>query len=350
MANTYTTKKTRSTAPAVTYESIVQDVRAGNIKPVYYLMGEEAYYIDHVAEYIVNTLLRPEERAFNLLTFYGAEAEVDNIINSAKGYPMGAKHLVVLVKEAQALSRIERLEFYLRQPQPSTVLIICHKNGTIDRRLKVAALVQKLGVLFESKRLYDRSLPQFVQNYVKRKQRAIEPEAAEMLADFVGSDLNRLAGEIDKLLLALPTGEVIIKPDLVKGNIGVSKNFGVFELQEALIEKDAEKVFRIAKYFDSNPKANPIQMVLPSLFRFFSQLMLAFYAPDKTERGVAAYLGMTEWQVKKNIIPGMRSWTAVKVMYIISEIRRTDARLKGVNNPSIPSGELMKELLFFILH
>lgn len=343
-------KKSRSAASTVTHESIVKDVRAGNVKPVYYLMGEEAYYIDRIADFLIDSLLTPEERDFNFITYYGAEAQVDNIINSAKGFPIGSQRLVVLVKEAQALRGMERLEFYLRQPQPTTVLILCHKNGTIDRRLKVAAMVQKIGVLYESKKLYERELPAFIKGYVARKRFGIDATAAEMLADFVGSDLNRIAGELDKLMLALPKGETAISPELVEKNIGISKNFNVYELQEALIQKDVLKVNRIAKYFDSNPKANPIQMVLPSLFRFFSQLMLAYYSPDKSERGLAAWLGMTEWQVKRNILPAFSSWNAVKVMYIISEIRRTDARSKGVNNPSISSGELMKELLYYILH
>lgn len=345
----YTANVKRKPA-GITYDQIIRDVRAGNLKPIYYLMGDEAYYIDRLADFIVNSVLTPEERDFNLLTYFGAETDVDTVITAAKSYPMGAEHLVIVVKEAQNLKKTERLEYYLRQIQPSTILIFCHKNGTIDGRTKVAALIKKEGVLFESKKLYDNQLPAFVADYFKRKKVAIKEGVAEMLSDYVGSDLNRMASEIDKLILALPQGERLVTTDLVRRNIGISKNYNIFELQDAIGLKDVLKVNRIAAYFESNPKENPPQMILPSLFKFFSNLMLAFYAPEKTERGIAAWMGMTDWQVRKNIIPAMRNYSGVKVMQILSEIRRTDARSKGVDNPFTSNGDLMKELYYFILH
>lgn len=348
MAGYSTTTKKKATG--ITYEQIVRDVNAGDIKPIYYLMGEESYYIDRVADYIVSKVLTPEEQDFCLLTFYGPDSDIEQIMAAAKAYPMGAKYQVILVKEAQGLKHMERMELYLRQIQPSTVLIICHKNGTIDRRLKVATMVQKVGVLFESKRLYDNQLPTFVCDYFKRKHIATEPRAAEMLAEHVGADLNRLASEIDKLILALPAGQRTVSVDLVRANIGLSKNFNIFELQDAIKTKDIMKANKIAKYFDSNPKENPIQMVLPSLFKFFTNVMLAYYAPDKSPHGLAAWLKMNEWHVKNNILPAMQQYSGVKVMHILSEIRRTDARSKGVDNPATSNGDLMKELLFFILH
>jgi len=344
-------QKTYTKKPAgITYEQIVRDVRAGDIKPIYFLMGEESYYIDHVADFIVNTLLTPEERDFNLVTFFGADTAVETVITAARAYPMGAQRLVVLVKEAQSMKHIDRLELYLRQVQPSTVLVICYKNGSLDRRLKVAALIQKEGVLFESKKLYDSQLPPFVRDYLKRRHVAVAQGAAEMVAEYVGADLNRLASELDKLVLALPQGEKTVTPELVRQQIGISKNFNIFELQDALGTKDVLKVNRILKYFDSNPKENPIQMVLPALFRYFSNLMLAYYSPDKSEHGIATWLNMTDWQVRKNVMPGMRLYTGVKVMNILSEIRRTDGRAKGVENPSTSNGDLMRELMYFVLH
>lgn len=333
-----------------THETIVRDVQAGKIAPVYYLMGEESYYIDRVADFIVNAVLQPDERDFNLITLFGADTDVETIINTAKGFPMGAQRLVVMVREAQNVSEMEKLEFYLKQPQASTVLIICHKNGSLDRRKKLAAQIEKCGVLFESKKLYESQLPAFVRDYLKRKKMAVDPAAAAMMAEYVGADLNRMAGELDKLCLACSPGQKTITPELVERNIGISKEFNIFELQDALAQKDVLRVARIAKYFDKNPKQNPIQKTLPSLFRFFSNLMLAYYAPERTEKGVAEWLGQSEWQVKRNVLPAMRNYSGVKVMQIIGEIRRTDARSKGVDNPSTPPGELMKELLFFILH
>lgn len=334
----------------VTHEDIIREVRAGKIKPIYYLMGEESYYIDRVADFLIDAVLRPEERDFNLITLFGADTDMDTVVNSAKGFPMGAAHLVVCVKEAQNLQNIERLEYYLKQVQPSTVLIFCHKNGTLDRRKKVAGMIEKAGVLFESKKLYDSQLPTFIRDYLKRKRLAVDPAAAAMMAEYIGADLNRMAGELDKLCIAMPEGSKTVTPELVEHNIGISKEFNVFELQDALAQKDLLKVNRIMNYFDKNPKANPIQKILPALFRFFSHLMLAYYAPDKSERGVAAWLGQTDWQVRRNVMPAMQRYTGVKVMQIIGEIRRTDARSKGVGNPSISDGDLMRELFFFILH
>ena len=332
---------------ALTYETIIRDVRGGDIKPVYYLMGEEGYYIDRVADFIVATLLQPEERDFNLITLFGAETNIETVINSAKGFPMGAQHLVVVVKEAQNLSGLERLEFYLRNPQPSTVLLFCHKNGALDRRKKIATLIEKAGVLYESKKLYDSQLPAFIRDYLKRKRLAVDPVAADVLASYVGADLSRLSGELDKLVLSLSSGEKTVTLALVESNIGISKDFNIFELQDALVQKDVLKVNRIANYFDKNPKINPIQKTLPALFRFYSQLMLAYYAPEKTERGIAAWLGLTDWQVRKNIMPAMQRYTGTKVMKIIGEIRRTDARSKGVGNPGTANGELMNGTFIF---
>ena len=334
----------------ITYEQIIREVRAGSIRPVYYLMGEESYYIDRIADFLVDSVLQPEERDFNLITFYGLDVDIDTVITAAKSYPMGSSHLVIVVKEAQNLKQIDRLEYYFRQMQPSTTLIFCHKNGCLDRRTKIATLINKEGVLFESKRLYDNQLPTFVRDYMKRKKIGIDVEASEVVSSFIGSDLNRIASELDKLILALPKGEKKVTRDLVLSHIGISKEFNVFELQDAIVTHDVLKANRIINYFEKNAKEYPIQKVLPSLFKYFSNLMLSFYSPDKTESGLALWLGITEWQVRKNIHPAMSIYTGVKVMQILSEIRRTDARSKGVGNSAISNGDLMKELLFFILH
>jgi len=313
-------------------------------------MGEESYYIDRIADFLVSSLLKPEERDFNLLTFFGAETDIDTVINAAKGFPMGAQHVVVVVKEAQRLTKLERMEYYFKQMQPSTVLVFCYMGGTIDRRTKVAGLIEKNGVLFESKKLRDNQLPAFVTTYLRRHRVAIAPAAAQMMADYVGSDLNRMAGELDKICLSLPKDNATVTPEVVERYVGVSKDFNVFELQDAIGRKDVFKVMQIVNYFDKNPKTNSIQKVLPFLFKYFSNVMLAYYAPDKTPRGIAAWIGQTDWQVQRNVLPAMRNYTGVKVMNIIGELRRTDARSKGIDNPNTPPGELMRELFYFILH
>ena len=340
--------KGRSTG--ITYEDIVKDVRDGLIKPVYYLMGEESYYIDRIADFIVSRTVRPEERDFNLMTFYGPETDMGTVLTAAKAYPMGARWLVVLVKEAQGLKGKERLEAYLQKVQPTTVLIFCHKNGSLDRRLKVAAQIAKVGVLYESKKMGDRQLPVFVQNYLKRKNVVAGPGVPEMMGEYVGADLNRMAGELDKLILALPNGSRTVTEEMVRATIARSKNFNIFELQDAIGEKNVEKVNRIVKYFDSNSKDYPLQFVLPSLFKYFSNVLLAFYSPERSERGIAGWLGMADWQVRKNVLPPMRAYSGMKVLHILEEIRRTDARSKGVDTPATSGSELMKELIFYILH
>ena len=337
-------------AKETTYEAIARDLKNRIYKPVYYLMGEESYYIDKISEYIAQTVLTDEEKEFNLTVVYGSDTDVSTIINAAKRYPMMAERQVVIVKEAQQLKNIEELVYYVQKPLQSTILVLCHKNGTIDRRKKLAAEVEKVGVLFESKKLKEAQLPGFITTYLKRKSVDIEPKASEMMAEFVGADLNRMAGELDKLVITLPQGVTRVSPEQIELNIGVSKDYNNYELRSALVAKDVLKANKIIKYFEENPKTNPIQMTLSVLFGFFSNLMLAYYAPEKTEQGIAAQLGLrSPWQAREYIM-AMRQYSGVKVMQIIGEIRYCDARSKGVGNSSLSDGDLLRELIYVILH
>ncbi len=337
-------------AKETTYEVIARDLKNRIYKPVYYLMGEESYYIDKISEYIAQTVLTDEEKEFNLTVVYGSDTDVATIINAAKRYPMMAERQVVIVKEAQQLKNIEELVYYVQKPLQSTILVLCHKNGTIDRRKKLAAEVEKVGVLFESKKLKEAQLPGFITSYLKRKSVDIEPKASEMMAEFVGADLNRMAGELDKLVITLPQGVTRVSPEQIELNIGISKDYNNYELRSALVVKDVLKANKIIKYFEENPKTNPIQMTLSVLFGFFSNLMLAYYAPEKTEQGIAAQLGLrSPWQAREYIM-AMRQYSGVKVMQIIGEIRYCDARSKGVGNSSLSDGDLLRELIYVILH
>lgn len=350
----------KKTSNGVTHETILRAVMAGEIASVYYLMGEESYYIDRVANFIAESVLKPDERDFNLITLFGPETDTHTVVQAALGFPMGAEKQVVMVKEAQALKDIELLEPYLKQPQPSTVLIFCHKNGTLDMRKGVAKMLEKQGVVYESAKLRDYQLPNWIRDYLRRKKVGIEPQAEVMMAEYVGADLNRMAGELDKLVLSLPAnlpGQAgtapasrIVTAALVAEHIGMSKEFNVFELTDALAQKDVLKVRQITNYFDKNPKQNPIQKTLPVVFKFFQNLMLAYYSPDKTPAGVASWLSMNPYVCEKTIIPAMRKYTGRKVMDIIGQIRRTDARSKGVDNAATSDADLMKELMFFVLH
>lgn len=337
-------------AKETTYEEIVRDLRNQVYKPVYYLMGEESYYIDKISEYIAQTVLKEEEREFNQTILYGSDVDIVAVINAAKRYPMMAERQVVIVKEAQHIKHMEDLVFYVQKPLQSTVLVICHKNGVLDRRKKLAAEIEKVGVLFESKKIKDTQLPGFITSYLKRKSVEIEPKASEMMAEFVGTDLNRLAGELDKLVITLAPGMRRVTPEQIERNIGISKDYNNYELRSALVAKDVLKANKIIKYFAENPKTNPIQMTLSVLFGFFSNLMLAYYAPEKTEQGIASQLGLkSAWQARE-YIAAMRMYSGMKVMQIIGEIRYCDAKSKGVENSSLSDADLLRELIYKILH
>lgn len=337
-------------AKEITYEEIARDLKNRLYKPVYYLMGEEAYYIDRISDYIADTVLNEMEKEFNQTVLYGMDTDVETIINAARRYPMMSKYQVVIVKEAQHLKQLENLSYYLQKPLESTILVLCHKQGVLDRRKKLAAEIEKVGVLFDSKKIKEAQLPGFITSYLKRRSVEIEPKATEMMAEFVGADLNRMAGELEKLIITLPKGQKRITPEQIERNIGISKDYNNFELRSALIQKDVLKANRIIKYFEENPKTNPLQMTLSVLFNFFANLMLAYYAPDKSEQGIATQLGLrSPWQ-SREYLTAMRQYTGVKVMNIIGEIRYCDARSKGVGNPSLSNAELLKELVYKILH
>ncbi len=334
----------------VTYEDIVRDVRAGKIAPVYYLMGEEDYYIDRLSAFLVDALLAPEERDFNMDVVYGAEITADKVVELARAYPMLAERRVVLVREAQALRSMDALETYLAHLAPSSVLIMCHKHGLLDKRKAVYKALQQKGVVYESKRLYESQLPGFITDYLKHRKANAEPRAVQMLADAVGADLCRLAAEMDKLLLALPQGQNTVTPELVEGQTGMSREFNDFELLAALAGRNIFRTNQIVKYYQGNPRSFALPRTLSNLFSFFTDVMIAFYSPEKTERGVAAWLGKPERKVRQDIWPACRNYGGNKVMQILAEIRKTDAGSKGVGGIKTPHEELLQDLIFFILH
>ena len=304
----------------ITCEDILKELKAKHYAPIYYLMGEEPYYIDAIADYIAEHVLSETEKEFNQTIVYGADVDIATIINAAKRYPMMSEHQVVIVKEAQALRGLEELSYYLQKPQPSTILVFCHKHGALDRRKKLAAEIEKKGILFESKKLKEGQLPAFITSYMKRRGLDMEPKATSMLADFVGTDLSRLTGEMEKLIITLPKNQTRITPEQIERNIGISKDYNNFELRAALVEKDVLK-------------AN-----------------LAYYAPEKSEQGIATFLGLkSAWQARE-YMNAMRRYSGVKTMHIIHEIRYADAASKGVRNSSTSNGDILRELVFKILH
>ena len=336
-------------AKGITYDDILRDLKAKKVAPVYYLMGDEDYFIDKLSDAIVEAVLTEDEKDFNLDILYGAEAEMDKVIELAHAYPMMAEKRVVLVREAQAMRSIEGLETYLAHLTPTTVLVFCHKHGKLDTRKAAAKAIQQVGVIYESKRLYDNQVASFISQYLHKHNVDIEPQAIQMLASHVGSDLSRLTTEMDKLLLALNGGRVV-GASLVEEQTGVSKDFNDFELQSALAQRNIFRANQIVKYHQGNPRSFFITRTLTNLFTFFSDVMLAFYAPEKNDAGIAAWLGKPEWKIRMDIGPARRNYSGVKVMQILSEIRKTDAQSKGVGGVRTPHEELLQDLIFFILH
>lgn len=333
------------------FESIMSDLRAHKYAPVYYLMGEEPYYIDRIADYLAENVLHPEERDFNMSVMYGSDVTGAQVADAARQYPMMAERILVMVKEAQNMRQTDALEKYLEKPSPQTVLVMVHKNGVLDRRKNFAKQIEKVGVVFDSKRLKDRDLIPFIENNVKMEGAVIDPKSAQMMADSIGSDLNRLMSELKKLVLALPENDKRITPERVAGQIGVSKDFNAFELRDAVVNRNVYKANLIINYFDKNPKAGSIYAFLPMFFNFFQNLMIAYYCPQRqSQEAVAKWLDLRSPWAAKDYMTGMRNFTGVKVMQILSKIREIDAKSKGLDNPGTPAGELMKELIFFILH
>ena len=339
-------------AKNVSFDSIMGDLEARRFVPVYYLMGDESYYIDKISDYIAEHVLQPEERDFNQTILFGSDVTASQVADYARRYPMMSEYQVVIVKEAQNIKNTEALEKYFKQPLASTILVMCHKNGSVDgRKREYVKAIQSAGVLFESKKLRDRDLPVFIEHYLKARDVTIDTKSTQIIADSIGADLSRLASELDKVILSLPKVSRRVTPQVVEDQIGVSKEFNSFELRDAIVNRNVFKANQIIKYFDDNPKAGSIYAFLPMLFNFFQNLMIAYYAPNnKSQEGVAEWLELRNAWAAKDYMIGMRNYTAMKVMQIIGKIREIDAKSKGLDNPNTPPGELMKELIFYILH
>ena len=339
-------------AKNVSFETIMRDLKARKFMPVYYLMGDEPYYIDQIADYIADHVLQPEERDFNQTILFGSDTTASQIADAARRYPMMSEFQVLIVKEAQNVKNTEALEKYFKAPLKSTILVMCHKNGTIDGRKKeYVKAIQTAGVLFESKKLRDRDLPVYIESYLQNHQVSIDPKSVQMIADNIGVDLSRLTGELEKLMISLPEQDRRVTPQIVEDQIGISKDFNGFELRDAIVSKNVYKANLIIKYFDENPKAGSIYSFLPMLFNYFQNLMIAYYAPNnKSQEAVAEWLELRSPWAAKDYMTGMRNYAGMKVMQIISKMREIDAKSKGLDNPNTPPGELMKELIFYILH
>ena len=328
---------------------IVNDIKQGDIRPIYFLMGEEPYYIDKLTEYIEHNILSEEEKGFNQMVLYGKDVTIEDVISNAKRYPMMAERQVVIVKEAQELSRtIDKLESYAENPQPTTVLVLAYKYKTLDKRKKVTKVLEKAGVVFESKKLYENQVGDWIKRVLSGKGYNIEPKAAAMLVEFLGNDLGKISNELEKLTIILPQGSTIT-PKVIEDNIGISKDYNVFELRKAIGERDQLKAYRIADYFANNPKDNPLVMTTGLVFGFFSQLLQYHGLKDKTPSNAAKILKVNPYFVKDYDV-ALRNYPMKKVSQVVGTLRDIDVKSKGVGVSAISQGDLLKEMLVKIFN
>ncbi|WP_299229090.1 DNA polymerase III subunit delta [uncultured Psychroserpens sp.] len=329
-------------------KQIVADIKKGDIKPIYLLMGEEPYYIDAISNFIENNVLAEEEKGFNQMVLYGRDASVDDIVSNAKRYPMMAERQVLIIKEAQDLSRtIEKLAIYAENPQPTTVLVVNYKYKKIDKRKALYKTIKKTGVVYESKKLYENQVADWIRRVLSGQKYAITPKASQMLVEFLGTDLSKINNELEKLKIILPEGTQFT-PEHIEENIGISKDYNNFELRKAIGERDSVKAFKIINYFADNPKDNPMVVTVSLLFNFFSQLLHFHGLHDKNPRNVASALKINPYFVNE-YVAAARNYPMKKVSAIVATLREFDVKGKGVNSNAVPQGDLLKELLVNIL-
>ena len=332
----------------MTYEKIIQDIENRVFYPIYFLQGEEAFFIDQICNMIDDTVLNEGEKDFNQTVLYGRDTDAQTILSVAKRYPMMASHQVVLIKEAQHIKKWDALVPYLENPQESTILVFCYKYGKVDGRQQFSRILKKKHVLFEAKKLYDNKIPSWITSYIQSKGYKLTPKASMMLAENLGSDLSKITNEVEKLFISIPKGKEINEVD-IEENIGISKDFNVFELQRSLGNRQITRANQIINYFASDPKNHPLVMVIPILFNFFSNLMVVHTLTDKSQRSVASALSINPFFVN-DIMSAARNYSYDKLFRIIHYLRQYDALSKGVGNQSTSDQDLMKELIFKILH
>jgi len=334
---------------AESHEEILKDLKNKIFRPVYFLAGDEPYFIDLITNYIEENVLNESEKAFNQIILYGNDITCFDIIDVARRYPMMSAHQVVIIKEAQVIKKIEDLAIYVQNPQKSTILVINYKFRTLDKRTKLYKALAESGVYFESNRMRDYEVPGWIERYLMRKGLKAAPDAGRMLTEYLGTDLHKIVNELEKLMVTLPAGKSVITLDHIEKNIGLSKDFNNFELQKAIGEKNPYKSALIIKYFESNPKDNPVNLTIASLLSYFSKILTYHYLTDKSKNNVAAMLSIHPFFVKE-YETAAANYSARNVVEIISLLRTYDLKTKGFGNVSSSPSELLRELVFKIIH
>ncbi len=332
----------------MTYEEIIGNLQKKIYHPIYFLMGEETYFIDKISDYITDNVLTDAEKGFNQTVLYGKDIEPDAIMANARRFPMMSNYQVIIVREAQNIKKIEDLEPYAKNPLNSTILVINYKYKTLDKRKTFAKLIEQKGVLFESKKIYENQLPTWISSYLKTQHYTITPQAAAMISEYLGADLSKVANELDKLIISLPQGTQIT-PDHVEKNIGISKEFNVYELQNALGERDLLKTNRIINYFGANPASSPVPVVISSLFSYFTKILTYHFLEDKSQNNVASVLQVHPFFVKTYLVAA-KNYNIKKLVEVISILREYDMRSKGFGNNAASPADLQREMVYRILH
>lgn len=342
----------------MTLAEISKDIKNRKFKPVYLLHGEEPYYIDKISELLEQSVLSEAEKGFNQTILYGKDTDMATILNTAKRYPMMSDFQFVWIKEAQEIKwgkddddkkAADPWLNYLENPLPSTILVLCYKYGKFDKRKKTYKAIEKNGLVFESAALYDNKIPAWIDDFVKERGYGIHARGSALLAEYLGNDLSKIANELEKLFLNIAPGQEI-SPEQIQNNIGISKDYNVFELQDALAKRNVVKANQIIDYFGANPKANPLPMVLGVLNTYFSKVLKYHYASDRSPQGLAKELGVNPYFVKDYELAG-RNYDRAKLFRIFSYLRTCDLKSKGVDaTGNTDAGELMKELVFKIIH
>ena len=333
----------------MTYEQLIGDLKNKVYRPIYFLWGDEPYYIDLVSSFIAGNVLSEAEQSFNQSVLYGKDSEAGQVSDTARRFPMMASHQVVVLKEAQDMKGFADLLPYVENPQPSTLLVINYKYKKPDKRQKIFKLLEKQAVWFESKKMYDNQVPGWIAGYASKQNYRMEPKAAALLAEFLGSDLSKIVNEVEKLTVAIGKKGETITPALVEKHIGFSKDFNQFELQDALGRRDVLKANRIINYFAENERKYPFPLTIISLYYFFSKLLLFHYSKDKSKQNLAATLKVNPFFIK-DYEAAARRYSAAKLVEIISLLRIYDMRSKGYEGNISPTKELSRELIFKILH
>jgi len=332
----------------MTFEDIISNLQKKIYHPIYFLMGEETYFIDKISDYISDNVLTDAEKGFNQTILYGKDTEPHNIIANARRFPMMSNHQVIIVREAQNIKKIEDLEPYIKNPLNSTILVINYKYKTLDKRKTFPKLVDQKGILFEAKKIYDNQLPAWIGSYLKSQNYTIAPQAAAMLSEYLGADLSKVANELDKLVISLPAGTQIT-PDHIEKNIGISKEFNVYELQNALGERNLLKANQIINYFGANSSSNPVPVIISGLFSYFSKILNYHFLEDKSQNNVASVLQVHPFFVKTYVVAA-KNYNIKKLVEIIGILREYDMKMKGWGNVSATSADLQREMIYKILH